>query len=145
MPDIYKQETFQNIILIILWIIVIIVIIGCIYALIRAIFYFIFSHQKEEYRKKWQNSIRFMIIWIILTIVLLLIIPTIFRLMNVPDYQNYTTKNIFNEAGKLINSAFNLWDIIKKSQKANQYQWDLYYDDSSDQLNSLSDSQDYQL
>ena len=145
MPDIYKQETLQNIILTILWIIVIVVVVGCIYTLIRAIFFFIFSHQKEEFKKKWQSSIRFMMIWAILTIVLLLLIPTLFRLMNIPNYQNYTTKSIFQKAGDLINSAFNLWDVIKKSQKANEYQWDLYYDGSPDETIQQSSNQNYQL
>ena len=138
MPDIYKQASFQNIILTILAVIVIIIILWCIYTFIRAIFFFIFSHNKDEYKKKWQSSIRFMLIGIILTIVLLLLIPTLFKLMNIPDYQTYTTKSIFQRAGKLMNSIFNLGDIIKESQNNNQYKWDLYYDTNSNAIETDS-------
>lgn len=98
------------------------------YTFVRAIFLFVFSNAKEENKKKGRNSIRFMIIGIILTILLLFIFPTVFKVMNVPGYLNYTPKNIFSKAGELINNAFKLGNFIQKSQQDNQYRGNLYYD-----------------
>jgi hypothetical protein len=64
---------------------------------------FVFSHNKEENKKKGRNSIRFMIIGVILTIFLLFLVPLALRLMNVPKYDVYTPVNVFGRAGDLIN------------------------------------------
>lgn len=68
-----------------------------------------------------------MIIGVILTILLLFLIPTVLRLMKVPQYDVYTPKNIFSRAGELINGLFNLGDIIKQSQENSEYRGDMYY------------------
>lgn len=127
MSAVYTNTDFQNIILTVLALVVILVIVWCIYTFIRAIIMFIFSHNKEENKKKWRNSIRFMIIGVILTILLLFLIPTVLRLMKVPQYDVYTPKNIFSRAGELINGLFNLGDIIKQSQENSEYRGDMYY------------------
>ncbi len=85
-----------------------------------------FAHSKEENKKKWRNSIRFMIIGVILTILLLFMVPVILRWMKVPKYDMYTPTNIFGRAGELINWLFNLGDIIKQSQEHSQYNGQMY-------------------
>jgi hypothetical protein len=52
MNAVYDNADFQNVILTILALVVILVIGGCIYTFIRAIIMFIFSHSKEENKKK---------------------------------------------------------------------------------------------
>jgi ABC-type Fe3+ transport system permease subunit len=128
MVDIYNNTSVENIILTALAMVVLMILWWCMYTFIRAIFLFIFAGTKEENKKKWRNSIRFMIIWIILTIVLLLLFPVLFKAMNVPWYDKYTPQNVFNRVGDIINSAFKLWNFIKESQQENKYRGNLYYD-----------------
>jgi len=52
MNAIYSNADFQNVILTVLALVVILVIVGCIYTFIRAIIMFVFSHNKEENKKK---------------------------------------------------------------------------------------------
>jgi formate hydrogenlyase subunit 3/multisubunit Na+/H+ antiporter MnhD subunit len=126
MNAVYSNANFQNIILTVLALVVILVIVGCIYTFIRSIILFMFAHSKEENKKKWRNSIRFMIIGVILTILLLFMVPVILRWMKVPKYDMYTPTNIFGRAGELINWLFNLGDIIKQSQEHSQYNGQMY-------------------
>ena len=121
MNTIYENANFQNFILTVLALVVLLVIVWCIYTFIRAIIMFVFSHSKEENKKKWRNSIRFMIIGVILTIVLLFLVPLVLRLMKVPKYDIYTPVNVFGRAGELVNSLFGLGNVIKQSQKSSQY------------------------
>jgi hypothetical protein len=48
--------------------------------------------------------------------------------MNVPNYNVYSPKNIFNRAGTVLGSLFKLGDVVKKSQLNNQYNGNMYYD-----------------
>lgn len=128
MNSLYDNADFQNVILTVLALVVILVIVWCMYTFIRAIILFVFSHSKEENKKKWRNSIRFMIIGVILTIVLLFLVPVVLRVMKVSKYEVYTPSNIFSRAGELVNGLFNLGNVIKQSQESNQYRGDLYYD-----------------
>ncbi|MFA7298116.1 MAG: hypothetical protein WC010_00515 [Candidatus Absconditabacterales bacterium] len=128
MNSLYDNADFQNVILTVLALVVILVIVGCMYTFIRAIILFVFSHSKEENKKKGRNSIRFMIIGVILTIVLLFLVPVVLRVMKVSKYEVYTPSNIFSRAGELVNGLFNLGNVIKQSQESNQYRGDLYYD-----------------
>ena len=128
MSAIYGNADFQNVVLTVLACVVLGVIAWCIYTFIRAIFFFIFSGAKDENKKKWWNSIRFMIIGVVLTIVLLFFVPTVLKRMNVPEYDIYSPKNIFNRAGTVITSIFGLGDVIKQSQTNNQYNGNMYYD-----------------
>ena len=131
MNAIYDNADFQNVILTVLALVVILVIVGCIYTFIRAIIMFIFSHSKEENKKKWRNSIRFMIIGVILTIVLLFLVPLVLKVMKVPEYNIYTPVNVFGRAGELVNWLFNLGNVIKKSQQNSQYNGQIYDTPSS--------------
>ncbi len=126
MNAIYDNADFQNVILTVLALVVILVIVWCIYTFIRAIIMFVFSHSKEENKKKWRNSIRFMIIGVILTIVLLFLVPLVLRLMKVPKYDIYTPVNVFGRAGELVNWVFNLGNVIKQSQQNSQYNGQIY-------------------
>lgn len=121
MNAVYANADFQNVILTILALVVILVLVGCIYTFIRAIVLFIFSHNKEENKKKGWNSIRFMIIGVILTILLLFMVPVVLRWMNVPQYDVYTPTNIFSRAGELVGGLFNLGNVIKQSQEQSEY------------------------
>lgn len=136
MNAIYSNADFQNVILTVLALVVLLVIIWCIYTFIRAIILFVFSHSKEENKKKWRNSIRFMIIGVVLTIVLLFLVPTVLRRMNVPKYDVYTPSNIFSRAGELVNGLFNLGNVIKQSQQSSQYNGQLFQN-----IDSTSNSQ----
>lgn len=136
MNAIYDNADFQNVILTVLALVVILVIVWCIYTFIRAIIMFIFSHSKEENKKKWWNSIRFMIIGVVLTIVLLFLVPLVLRFMKVPKYDVYTPINVFGRAGELVNGLFNLGNVIKQSQQNSQYNGQIY-----DTLDSSSNSQ----
>lgn len=126
MNAIYDNADFQNVILTVLALVVILVIGWCIYTFIRAIIMFVFSHSKEENKKKWRNSIRFMIIGVILTIFLLVMVPVVLRLMKVPKYDLYTPINVFGRAGELVNGLFNLGNIVKQSQENSQYKGQLF-------------------
>ena len=134
MNAIYDNADFQNVILTVLALVVILVIVWCIYTFIRAIIMFIFSHSKEENKKKWRNSIRFMIIGVILTIVLLFLVPLVLRVMKVPEYNVYTPVNVFGRAGELVNGLFNLGNVIKKSQQNSQYNGQIYDTPNSSSL-----------
>lgn len=139
MNAVYTNASFQNVILTLLALVVILIIVGCLYTFVRAIILFVFAHNKDDNKKKWWNSIRFMIIWVILTIFLLLLVPTILRWMKVPSYDMYTPSNIFGRAGELVNQLFDLWDIIKQSQQNSQYRGDIYYElDNSSTVEPLS-------
>lgn len=126
MNAIYDNANFQNVILTVLALVVILVIVWCIYTFIRAIIMFIFSHSKEENKKKWRNSIRFMIIGVILTILLLFLVPLVLRMMKVPAYNVYTPANVFGRAGELVNWLFDLGNFIKQSQEKSQINGQIY-------------------
>ena len=136
MNSIYANADFQNVILTVLALVVILVVWGCIYTFIRAIILFVFAHNKEENKKKWWNSIRFMIIWVILTILLLFLVPVVLRLMKVPKYDEYTAPKVFGRAGELINGIFNLGNIIQQSQKNSEYRGE-FYDGNVNSSNTL--------
>lgn len=127
MNAIYANANFQNAILTVLALVVILVIVWCVYTFIRAIILFVFSHSKEENKKKWRNSIRFMIIGVVLTIILLFLVPVVLRVMKVPEYSVYSPVNIFGRAGELVNRVFNLGNVVKQSQQNNEYRGNLYY------------------
>ncbi|MCX6825323.1 MAG: hypothetical protein NTY80_03795 [candidate division SR1 bacterium] len=137
MNSVYSNADFQNVILTVLALVVLLVIVGCIYTFIRAIILFIFSHSKEENKKKGRNSIRFMIIGVILTVMLLFLVPTVLRRMKVPKYEVYTPSHIFSRAGELVNGLFNLGNVIKQSQQNSQYNGQIYQGTDSSS-NSLS-------
>ncbi len=139
MNAIYSNANFQNVILTVLALVVLVVIAWCIYTFIRAIIMFVFSHSKEENKKKWRNSIRFMIIWVILTILLLFLVPLVLRLMKVPKYDVYTPVNVFGRAGELVNGLFGLGNVIKQSQQNSQYNGQLY-DGNINSTSSPTDS-----
>jgi|GEM_PF-3189526 hypothetical protein len=52
MNAIYDNADFQNVILTVLALVVLMVLVGVIYTFVRAIIMFIFSHNKEENKKK---------------------------------------------------------------------------------------------
>jgi len=146
MNAVYTNDDFQNIILTVLALVVILVIVGCIYTFIRAIILFVFSHSKEENKKKWRNSIRFMIIGVILTVLLLFLIPVVLRWMKVPQYDVYTPTNIFSRAGELVNKLFNLGNIIKESQSQSEYRGQPYENiDTSSELPAPIEEDAYSL
>lgn len=64
--------------------------------------------------------------------------------MNVKWYENYSAKNIFNRSWEVIKYVFQLWDVIKESQKDMEYRWQLYYDTTPDATTSLNNT-DYNL
>lgn len=129
MPEAASTNSIQNLILIVLALVIILISAWSIYAFIRAIFLFIFSQWKEEKIKKAWNSIRFMIMGIFLTVFLLFMFPMVFKWVWLDNYEEYSAKNIFNKAGELLNKTLQIKDIVKESQKENQYRDNLYYED----------------
>jgi formate hydrogenlyase subunit 3/multisubunit Na+/H+ antiporter MnhD subunit len=123
-----SESTIQNAILIILALVVIVIGAWCIYAFIRAIFFFIFSQWKDDKIKKAWNSIRYMIMWIFLTVTFLFVFPLIFKWVWLDNAEAYTAKNIFNKAWELLSKTFQLKDVIRESQQQNQYRDQLYID-----------------
>lgn len=128
MPDIYQQEGFEEIVLYALGAIVLIICWGCIYAFLRAIFLFIFSKGDEKEIKSAWSSIRYMILGMFFTVMLLFVSPTLLKFMNVQGADKYTPKAIFTYMGKILGHIGKLWNVIKESQTANQYNGTLYYD-----------------
>lgn len=126
----YGSDTVSDIILLVLAVMVILIAAWCIFAFVRAIFFFIFSQWKDEKIKKAWNSIRYMVIWIIFTVVLLYLFPLIFKRIWLENYEKYTAKSIFAKAGTVLSSIFELKDVIKESQEMNMYNWQLYYDNN---------------
>ena len=130
MPESVGSNSIQNIILLILAIVIIAISVWSIYAFIRSIILFIFSQWKEEKIKKARNSIRYMIMWIFLTVFMLFLFPLVFKRMGLEDYEEYSAKNIFNKAWEVLEKTLQIQDIIKDSQKENEYRDNLYYDES---------------
>lgn len=130
MPESVGSNSIQNVILIILAIVVIAISVWSVYAFIRSIILFIFSQWQEEKIKKAWNSIRYMIMWIFLTVFMLFLFPLVFKRMGLENYEEYSAKNIFNKAWELLEKTLQIQDIIKESQKENEYRDNLYYDDS---------------
>lgn len=122
------ESAIQNAILIVLAVVVIIICAWCIYAFIRAIFFFIFSQWKDDNIKKAWNSIRYMIMWIFLTVSFLFLFPLVFKRVWLDNADAYSAKNIFSKAWELLSKTFQLKDVIKESQEQNQYRGQLYYD-----------------
>lgn len=123
-----KESAIQNAILIVLAIVMIIISAWCIYAFIRAIFFFIFSQWKDDNIKKAWNSIRYMIMWIFLTVTFLFIFPYVFKRVWLNNWEVYSAKNIFSKAWELLSKSFQIKDVIKESQEQNEYRGQLYYD-----------------
>lgn len=130
MPEAASTNSIQNLILMVLALVIIFISAWSIYAFIRAIFLFIFSQWKEEKIKTAWNSIRFMIMGIFLTVFLLFMFPVIFKRVWLDNYEEYSAKNIFNKAWELLNKTLQIKDIIKESQKENQYRGDLHSEDN---------------
>jgi len=84
----------QDLILTILAVVVLLILLGSLYALLVAIFKYIFS-SSDDGRNAAQKSLRFMIIGLILTAVLLLVFPLVFQKLNIPGYEVFTASSIF--------------------------------------------------
>jgi len=130
----YGSDTVSEIILFVLAIMVILIAAWCIFAFVRAIFFFIFSQGKEEKIKKAWNSIRYMIIGIFLTIILLYLFPRIFRLVWLENYEKYNAKSIFNKAWTILSNVFELKNVIKESQELDMYNSQLYNQPNTPQI-----------
>ncbi len=130
MPEVASHNSIQSLILIILAIVVIAISLWSVYAFIHAIILFIFSQGKEEKIKKAWNGIRYMIMGIFLTVILLFVFPLAFKWMWLNNHEEYSAKNIFNKAWEILNKTLQLKDVIKDSQKENQYRQQLYYEDN---------------
>jgi len=120
MPDVYKQVNFETIVLTILAALVLAVALWAIYAFVRAILMFIFSHGEEDKIKKAWSSIRFMILWIFLTVILLFVFPLVFKWMSVPNPEAYSAKNIFNRVWEVVRWLTNMWEWIHEFQSDQQ-------------------------
>jgi hypothetical protein len=71
-----------------------------------------------------------MIMGIFLSVFILFMFPLVFKRVWVDNHEEYSAKNIFNKAWTIINKTFKLKDIVKESQKKNQYEGNLYYEDN---------------
>jgi len=105
-----QNDLMSNVILSLLAIMVLLVFWGVIYAIVYAIFMFIFSGWNEEKIKKAWNSIRYAILWFILTLIILFWIPGFLRAIKVPWYQYYTASNIFKTAKVWLNKVIEVFN-----------------------------------
>jgi len=93
-----EWSMMSNIILSLFAILTLLVFVWVIYAVLYAVFMFIFSWGNEEKIKKAWSSIRYAILWFILTLVALIAVPWFLRAIRVPWYNQYTSENIFKTA-----------------------------------------------
>ncbi len=98
---------FAVLVLIILW--------GCIYALLVAIFRFVFAWWDADKVKSAYNSIRYMIIGLLFTAFLLFIFPLLFKLIQIPDYEFFTARNIFARVWEIIQYVFQIWGLAREN------------------------------
>lgn len=145
MTGLTTDAGIEDIILTVFAVIVLIIFAGSLFTFLRAIFFFIFSQAKEENKKKWWNSIRFMIIGLILTFLLLFLVPTVLRFMNVPDYKNYSIVKVFRKSSELMWKFFDLGNVIKESQDLNKYRWQPYYNTDGINNNLWTSSSNFEL
>ncbi len=116
----YTYTPFENLILNILAILIIIIFWWALYAFLSAIFLFIFSKGNKEKIEKAINSLRYMILGIFLSLLLLFWFPILAQKLQIPWYQIYTAKNIFNKASYLIR---NIFSTISWTYKWNWYNY----------------------
>lgn len=126
MPDVYKQTTFELFVLTWLAIIVLIICMWCIYAFVKAIFLFIFSHWDAAKIKQAYSSIRYMIIWVILTVGLLFVFPPLLQAIKLEWAESYTAKNVFSRIWELFNYVIGMWDFFSQSQEYMKTNSNLY-------------------
>ena len=105
-----QNDLMSNVILSILAIMVLLVFGGVIYAIVYAIFMFVFSGWNEEKIKKAWNSIRYAVLGFILTLIILFWIPGFLRAIKVPGYQYYTSANIFKTAKIWLNKVIDVFN-----------------------------------
>lgn len=114
----YSTNMIPRIVLTILAGIVILIFGGCIYAFLKSILWFIFSHGDTAKQQKSWDGIQYMIIWLILCLVFLFIFPILFKKAKVEWYEYYTPKNVFVRAWELTRELFSITSIIQ-----NWYEW----------------------
>jgi energy-coupling factor transporter transmembrane protein EcfT len=127
-PTISSYNTLEDVILTIFAIVVVIVLIWCLYSFFSAIFFLVFSWGKDDQKKKWWNSLRFMIIGLLIFATMLIGFPYILKSMNVELTQEYSVKKVFVRAWDMFKQVFKIGTIIKDSQKENEYRGNLFYD-----------------
>lgn len=137
MIDLHHTGGFEEIVLYILGGLVLVICGGCIYAFLRAIFFFIFSKGDEKQIKAAWDSIRYMILGMFFTVMLIFVSPSLLKFMNLQGADKYTPKAIFTYMGKILTHIGRLGNIIKESQVHNQYNGEMYYDLN----NSIPDAQ----
>lgn len=109
----YTSNMIPWIVLTILAWIVILIFGGCIYAFIKSILGFIFSHGDASKQQKSRDGIQYMVIGLILCLVFLFIFPILFKKAKVEWYEYYTPKNVFIRAGELTRELFSITNIIQ--------------------------------
>ncbi len=130
----------ENLLITILALIVIVIFFGAIYAFVRSIWIFIFSHWEVEEKKKAWNWIRFMIIWVMLTIVLIFFFKYILKFLGVVNYEDYSAENIFARVSQILQQIF---DAGHKAFNDNfgSHNWT----DTISNPNNVFDSSNYEL
>ena len=86
-----------------------------------------------------------MIIGVLLSVVLLFLVPTVLRAMNVPSYQAYSAKYVFEKVGDIVSYILKLGNVIKESQENNQFRGNPYYDPDPSPSLQEPNVTDYQL
>ena len=109
-----QHDPLSNLILNVFGIMVLLVFIWVIYAIVYAVFMFIFSWWNEEKIKKAWNSIRYAVLGFILTLLILFAVPWVLKLLKVPGYNYYTTENIFKNAKSWLNKVVEVFNQSKK-------------------------------
>jgi hypothetical protein len=94
-------------------VLVIIILAWSVYALLSSIFSFIFAWWDSEKVKWAYNGIRYMIIWLLFTALLLFVFPLLFKLINIPDYEFFSARSIFQRVGEILQYIFQLWWLAR--------------------------------
>lgn len=121
----YTSNMIPWIVLTILGWLVILICVGCIYAFIKSILGFIFSHGDAAKQQKARDGIQYMVIGLILCLVFLFIFPLFFKKAKVTWYEYYTPKNVFLRAWEITKELFSITDIVR-----NGYEWSKIFNDT---------------
>lgn len=116
----YNTNMIPWVVLTVLAGIVIAIFAGCIYAFLRSVLNFIFSHGDSTKQQKAWDGIQYMVIGLILCLVFLFIFPILFKRAKVEWYEYYTPKNVFVRAGELTRELFSITDIIRNGYEGSK-------------------------
>ncbi len=116
----YTSNMIPWIVLTILGWLVILIFAGCIYAFLKSVFGFIFSHGDTTKQQKAWDGIQYMVIGLILCLVFLFVFPILFKKAKVEGYEYYNPKNVFIRAWEITKELFSITEIIQNGYQGSK-------------------------